>query len=153
MINEWWQTLKVVTKKCVVCSCFSVKSSVFGHRMTAHKDQTKRFFQNLQAVPNYKGLCWGNNAQLKSCTATKWFLFGLPSHFHLLLCNCLVYRYLYFVVNQIKWQKDLSDEREVVWLQSSCWEPQEIPNYEHWVQPNNQQCSTCTLCEQWGNKM
>ena len=22
----------------------------------------------------------------------------------------------------------------MVWLQSSCWEPQEIPNYKHWVQ-------------------
>ena len=27
------QTLRVATKKCVAWSCFSVKSSVFGHRM------------------------------------------------------------------------------------------------------------------------
>ena len=27
------QTLRVATKKCMALSCFSVKSSVFGHRM------------------------------------------------------------------------------------------------------------------------
>ena len=28
------QTLQVATKKCMAWSCFSVKSSVFGHRMS-----------------------------------------------------------------------------------------------------------------------
>ena len=37
------------------------------------------------------------------CLQAQWFLFGLPRHFHLLLCNCLVYRYLYFVVNNNKY--------------------------------------------------
>ena len=27
------QTLRAATKNCMACSCFSVKSSVFGHRM------------------------------------------------------------------------------------------------------------------------
>ena len=34
----------------------------------------------------------------------------------------------------------LLESYQVVWLQSSCWKPQEIPNYEHWVQSGYQQC-------------
>ena len=33
------------------------------------------------------------------CLYAPWFIFGLPRHFHLLLCDYLVfYRYLYFAV-------------------------------------------------------